>query len=1233
MFVEVLDTNDALGRVKRNWDAVYDADPEAQFFLSWIWIANWFEDIDSQWIVLAAKESADASEYVAFFPLQLGTEITRAGVLTNFLRTGGGYFAGYAGFICTPDLEDRAIAAFAAHLLARHWTSFRLENLCASEHRLKLFFDSFSETQFTIEKVPRPDDGDHIDHDIYLSVGLPGAWETYLETCLSANSRKKARRALRMMEQSAELRITHATPETFQRDLRILLRFWEAQWKDKLTARYGERVPRALANNFHNMLNRCFKEGAVLLPILWQGDKPIAAMGNLIDKKKGTLISLVGSRDMTAQDVKPGFLLDLHCMQWAIANDVATYDLLTGNYPYKYSFAPIERRIECWRIATRSGRNLGDRLDPETLFAAADRVRDLFEAGLLPAAESASRQILDADAEQQGLLALLDRYKSAGRPPLSHALSAACASHRLRTAAQDQRTNPLIDVIADSEGLARLKDNWNAVYAADPESQFYMSWTWLWNWLEKIDCQWIVLALKAEANAPDYVAFFALQLRTVAESGGTFHNDLRMAADPFAAYNNFICMPGCEEQAAAAFATHIRGMNWTNFVLDNAAISEGRLRPFLAQFPSAQFVAKTIPRPDEGDNVDYGIYPYIRLPADWDAYCATQLSAKARQKARQFLKLVDAPSEYRITLTDASTLERDLNILLKFWEIRWKPKYTEAAMRSMLGNNRKMLMRCFGAQSLFLAVFWKGDTPIAARAALLDRAKRSFMCLVIGRDLSFRHPSPGFMLNIYSLRWAIQNGFTKYDLQQGNAPYKYEFGPEERRINCLLVQTRNKRNRGERLDLRSLPIVVQRAQAFLSNGRHAEAEAACRQVLHADPDHIPARDLLARIAQAKSPQQSDDFNEGLEAHRRGALAEAERLYRLALAADPQHFDATHLLGVVFLQRNECEAAEQQIKRAIFLKPDFAAAHNNRGNALRACKRAQEALTSYDRAIELRPDYAEAHNNRGCALLDLNRRDDALPSFDKAIALKPDYAFAFGNRGNLLRDIGRFKDALSSYDTAIALKPDYSEAITNRDWVLKKLPRAYTQPMPDLAEGGFVLRDYGPRDRNACLALFDSNVPGFFAAAERGEFLAYLDKLPGQHFVLEQKGVVIASGGVARFASDPGAVVLCWGMVQQDRQKQGLGRVLLLQRLQRIAETATERMIVVHTSSATAGFYEKFGFQTYDSVADHFAPGLGLSRMRISTEAVRRFLKDGQGREENASASDGKQERRQCGGRS
>jgi tetratricopeptide (TPR) repeat protein len=101
-------------------------------------------------------------------------------------------------------------------------------------------------------------------------------------------------------------------------------------------------------------------------------------------------------------------------------------------------------------------------------------------------------------------------------------------------------------------------------------------------------------------------------------------------------------------------------------------------------------------------------------------------------------------------------------------------------------------------------------------------------------------------------------------------------------------------------------------------------------------------------------------------------------------------------------------------RAITLEPGYPDTFFNRGNALHALNRFDDALASHDHAIMLKPDYAEAFNNRGVALKELNRIDDALANFDKVVALKPDYTDAFNNRGVALQELKRFEEAVASY---------------------------------------------------------------------------------------------------------------------------------------------------------------------------------------------------------------------------
>lgn len=219
---------------------------------------------------------------------------------------------------------------------------------------------------------------------------------------------------------------------------------------------------------------------------------------------------------------------------------------------------------------------------------------------------------------------------------------------------------------------------------------------------------------------------------------------------------------------------------------------------------------------------------------------------------------------------------------------------------------------------------------------------------------------------------------------------------------------------------------------------------------------------------------AEAFRRAVDFHRRGQLAEAERLYAAILEAQRDHFDALHLLGTVKQRRGDLSEALRLIgaalrvnpdspeahsnyglvldalgrhqealasfDRALAIKPDFAEVLYNRGNTLQALDRHEEALKTFDAVLALRPGIAEAFNNRGISLGVLNRYDEALASFDQALAIRPQFPDALNNRGNALRSLNRHEEALANFERALALRPDYAEALNNRGNALQALDR-------------------------------------------------------------------------------------------------------------------------------------------------------------------------------------------------
>jgi hypothetical protein len=98
-----------------------------------------------------------------------------------------------------------------------------------------------------------------------------------------------------------------------------------------------------------------------------------------------------------------------------------------------------------------------------------------------------------------------------------------------------------------------------------------------------------------------------------------------------------------------------------------------------------------------------------------------------------------------------------------------------------------------------------------------------------------------------------------------------------------------------------------------------------------------------------------------------------------------------------------------------LMPGHPAALYNRGNALAALGRYDEAIAAFDRALTAAPNHGQAWNNRGRALQALNRHDDAIKSFDKAIALQMVYADAHFNRALSLLTLGDLASGFAQYE--------------------------------------------------------------------------------------------------------------------------------------------------------------------------------------------------------------------------
>ena len=67
---------------------------------------------------------------------------------------------------------------------------------------------------------------------------------------------------------------------------------------------------------------------------------------------------------------------------------------------------------------------------------------------------------------------------------------------------------------------------------------------------------------------------------------------------------------------------------------------------------------------------------------------------------------------------------------------------------------------------------------------------------------------------------------------------------------------------------------------------------------------------------------------------------------------------------------------------------------------------------------MKPDFAEAYLNLGNAMKEEGEFDEASVCYRKAIELKPDSVEAYFNIGNLLKEVGELEEAIGCYRRSV-----------------------------------------------------------------------------------------------------------------------------------------------------------------------------------------------------------------------
>lgn len=148
---------------------------------------------------------------------------------------------------------------------------------------------------------------------------------------------------------------------------------------------------------------------------------------------------------------------------------------------------------------------------------------------------------------------------------------------------------------------------------------------------------------------------------------------------------------------------------------------------------------------------------------------------------------------------------------------------------------------------------------------------------------------------------------------------------------------------------------------------------------------------------------------------------------IAIEPDPEYH---HNLGMAYQKKGMKEEALQEYHHVLSVNPNSAITHNNMGNILIDKGRIDEGILKFKEAIRIKPNYYDAHYNLGLAYFKKGVLDASVDEFKLAIHYEPDHPEAHSCLGTVYANKGQFDNAILAIKEAIRQKPNYPNAYKN-----------------------------------------------------------------------------------------------------------------------------------------------------------------------------------------------------------
>ncbi len=310
---------------RRDWSALVLADPAGTFFHTPDYLKLYWEEFGErpEHLLLAFAEDDDGQQVGA-------VAFERIGRTLRFL--GGTEVTDYMGPVGLPDQQEAIAKELWSGLLARDdWDDADLRGLAEDDVWLGLLRAGASDQGLTVEETEDQ-------NGVAPYLPLAASWDAYLEGLPSKLRHEIKRKARKLESETGPFAIVTATPETL---IPFLDRFVELHRMSE--GPKGVFMQPGMEIFFRRLGEAFGPRGIFRLTFIEVGG--VKAAGTIGFTFGGTFFLYNSAFDRELQQLGPGMVLVAEDIRLAIEDECRAFDLLKGDYAYKYRFGAHPRAI------------------------------------------------------------------------------------------------------------------------------------------------------------------------------------------------------------------------------------------------------------------------------------------------------------------------------------------------------------------------------------------------------------------------------------------------------------------------------------------------------------------------------------------------------------------------------------------------------------------------------------------------------------------------------------------------------------------------------------------------------------------------------------------------------------------------------------------------------------------------------------------------------------------------